>query len=99
MKKSKKKFALLGIVWKANPKYVLLSLLGVLSNIPTRVLNVYTLSHMVIYATEGAINKIFTLSCLYIIYMLIITVVKHRFEEYKQVSEETIRPANKSQGK
>ena len=96
MKKSKKLFALLGIVWKAKPKYVLLSLLGVLSNIPTRVLNVYTLSHIVIYATEGAINKIVILSCVYLIYMLIITVVKYRFEVYKQVSEETIKESIKS---
>lgn len=95
-KKNKGLFALLKPVWKANPKYVVLSLLGVLSNIPTRVLNVYTLSHIVIFATEGSINKILILSAVYLVYMIIATIVKYRFEIYKQVSEETIRESIKS---
>lgn len=95
-RKNKGLFALLKPVWKANPKYVVLSLLGALSNIPTRILNVYTLSHIVIFATEGSINKIIILSSIYFVYMITVTVVKYCFEVYKQISEEMIREFIKS---
>jgi len=95
-RKNKGLRTLLMPVWKANPTYVVLCLIGVLSNIPTRVLNVYTLSHVVIFAIEGSIKKILILSLVYFIYMTIVTVVKYRFETYKQVSEETIRESIKS---
>ena len=78
-------------VWKAKPQYVVLSLLGVLSNIPTRALNVYTLSHVVIFALEGSMKKVFILSLIYFIYMAITTIIRFWFESYKQVSEETVK--------
>lgn len=95
-RKNKGLFAILKPVWKANPKYVILSLLGVLSNIPTRIINVYTLSHIVIFASEGSINKILILCTIYLVYMIISTIIKYRFEVYKQVSEETIKESIKS---
>lgn len=95
-RKDKGLFTLLKPVLKADSKFVVLSLLGVLSNIPTRILNVYTLSHVVIFASEGSIKKILILSAIYLLYMIISTIIKYRFEVYKQVAEEAIKESIKS---
>lgn len=78
-------------VWKANPKYVILSFIGVFINIPERVFNVYTLSHVVLFAIEGSIKKISILIITYFLFMLVITIGRCCFQAYKKYAEEDIR--------
>ena len=78
-------------VWLANPKYVILSLIGILINIPTRIFNLYTLGHVVIFASEGNLKKIVILCMTFFIYMLIIIIGRYCFVAYKMSAEEIIR--------
>ena len=78
-------------VWQANPKYVILNFMGILVNIPERIFNVYTLSHVVLFAIEGSLKKIAILSLSYFVFMFIITIGRYCFGAYKTVAEEAIR--------
>lgn len=83
-------------IWKKERWYVVLSMIGVLCNIPTRMLNVYTLSNTVNFAIDGQFNKVIKLCCFYFIYMLIVAVIKHIFNStYKIQKEEMIKKSIK----
>jgi ATP-binding cassette subfamily B protein len=83
----------LNTIWQINPFYIVINFVFIFENIPRRLLNVLIVKYIVDEAVKGTdFVNIVVWGCLFLLFEIIITVIKHFFSfAYKQPAEEQIR--------